>query len=122
VEKDWLAYGHLFAERLGTPTYTGIHIVPSSESLVLQMGSVSTSPVRGAPGSAFTSAGSHSPAALSSNYSPIFLQWIDCVAQLLRIYPSAFEFSAVSSKLCSVLFLVGIMYNSIVEAGFSICT
>jgi myotubularin-related protein 1/2 len=74
VEKDWLAYGHLFAERLGTPTYTGIHIVPSSESLVLQMGSVSTSPVRGAPGSAFTSAGSHSPAALSSNYSPIFLQ------------------------------------------------
>ncbi|KAH8966590.1 hypothetical protein BDL97_03G033800 [Sphagnum fallax] len=94
VEKDWLAYGHLFAERLGTPTYTGIHIVPSSESLVLQMGSVSTSPVRGAPGSAFTSAGSHTPAALSSNYSPIFLQWIDCVAQLLRIYPSAFEFSA----------------------------
>jgi myotubularin-related protein 1/2 len=74
VEKDWLAYGHLFAERLGTPTYTGIHIVPSSESLVLQMGSVTTSPVRGAPGSAFTSAGSHSPAALSSNYSPIFLQ------------------------------------------------
>ncbi len=43
------------------------------------------------------------------------------MAQLLRIYPSAFEFSAVSLKLCSV-FLVGMMYNSIVEAGFSICT
>jgi hypothetical protein len=25
-------------------------------------------------------------------------------------------------KLCSVLFLVGMVYNSIVEAGFSICT
>ncbi len=44
------------------------------------------------------------------------------MAQLLRIYPSAFEFSAVSLKLCSVLFLVGMVYNSIVEAGFSICT
>lgn len=35
--------------------------------------------------------GSHNNAA---NQSPIFLQFIDCVATLLRLYPRAFDFSA----------------------------
>lgn len=30
----------------------------------------------------------------SANQAPIFAQFIDCVAQLLRLYPRAFEFSA----------------------------
>lgn len=33
-----------------------------------------------------------------------FLQWVDCVSQLLRMYPFAFEFSSVcTSKTCSLI-------------------
>lgn len=28
-----------------------------------------------------------------------YLQWVDCVSQLLRMYPFAFEFSSVSNLL-----------------------
>ncbi|KAE8667588.1 Phosphatidylinositol-3-phosphatase myotubularin-1 [Hibiscus syriacus] len=62
VEKDWLAFGHPFADRIGLPR-------------------------------SFTPQASNSSHA-QNNYSPIFLQWVDCVSQLLRIYPFAFEFSS----------------------------
>jgi len=48
VEKDWCAFGHMFARR-GDPK--------------------------------------------TSEYSPVFLQWVECVWQVLRQFPSAFEFT-----------------------------
>ncbi|KAL2629032.1 hypothetical protein R1flu_013718 [Riccia fluitans] len=94
VEKDWISFGHPFADRLGTPTFTGgshavdgLGIYPNE----------STSPVRNGSNSAFSSSSSvavHSPGGITSNYSPVFLQWADCVSQLLRLYPRAFEYSS----------------------------
>ncbi|XP_021911379.1 phosphatidylinositol-3-phosphatase myotubularin-1-like [Carica papaya] len=88
VEKDWLAFGHPFSDRVGMPTISGTGFELSRQS---SAGSFSTSPMR-------QSSGSSSQAPTSShaqnNYSPIFLQWVDCVSQLLRMYPFAFEFSS----------------------------
>jgi myotubularin-related protein 1/2 len=50
-----------------------------------------SSPVRQSPGSAAAQSSSSSYGL--NNYSPIFLQWLDCISQLMRMYPSAFEFS-----------------------------
>ncbi|KAJ7530943.1 hypothetical protein O6H91_14G025600 [Diphasiastrum complanatum] len=96
VEKDWLAFGHPFADRLAMPTFSG----SCNPTVEVFRGSLSgsvgpSSPIRTAPASSFTSStSSQSPGAVSSNYSPIFVQWVDCVAQLLRLYPRAFEFSS----------------------------
>ncbi|KAG6763457.1 hypothetical protein POTOM_030874 [Populus tomentosa] len=91
IEKDWLAFGHPFAERGGMPTVSGSSDRPD---LCWQssVGSFSLPPMR-------PSSGSFSPPTPSSSHaqnqqSPIFLQWIDCVSQLLRMYPFAFEFSS----------------------------
>ncbi|XP_024360704.1 phosphatidylinositol-3-phosphatase myotubularin-1 isoform X1 [Physcomitrium patens] len=94
IEKDWLAFGHMFSERLGIPTFTGTRNLNNATSSVMrQAGQPSTSPVRAAVENSSSPAGNNSPGAQSSQYSPIFLQWMDAVAQLLRIYPSAFEFT-----------------------------
>ncbi|EFH61057.1 hypothetical protein ARALYDRAFT_317855 [Arabidopsis lyrata subsp. lyrata] len=65
VEKDWLAFGHPFSDRVGMPNISG------SGNFDLPRHS------------------SHG----HNNYSPIFMQWIDSVSQLMRMYPCAFEFS-----------------------------
>ncbi|XP_031484297.1 phosphatidylinositol-3-phosphatase myotubularin-1-like isoform X2 [Nymphaea colorata] len=95
VEKDWLAFGHPFSDRMGMPTALGTSGM-NELSRQSSGGNISSSPGRGPSGSQLTSsvAGS-SQAQISSNYSPIFLQWIDCISQLLRMYPCAFEFSLV---------------------------
>ncbi|KAH7315907.1 hypothetical protein KP509_21G070100 [Ceratopteris richardii] len=89
IEKDWLAFGHPFADRLGMPTYSSNNPLETVRQSSAQ--SVS-SPGRLTQGSGSTS--SHTAAGSPNNSSPIFLQWIDCVAQLLRLYPRAFEFSS----------------------------
>jgi len=78
IEKDWLAFGHMFADRLGTPTYSGVITMAASESGSRQIGPSSTSPGRLSLDSSNSSADSRSPGALSDHYSPIFLQvsWI----------------------------------------------
>ncbi|CAN8257158.1 unnamed protein product [Cochlearia groenlandica] len=91
VEKDWLAFGHPFSERVGTPILSG------SDNFELPIQSSSarsfpSSPVRQSTGSAAAAQSSSSSHGLN-DYSPIFLQWIDCISQLMRMYPSAFEFS-----------------------------
>ncbi|XP_030962195.1 phosphatidylinositol-3-phosphatase myotubularin-1-like isoform X1 [Quercus lobata] len=95
VEKDWLGFGHPFSDRIGMPTVSGSGNVPYELTRQTSTGSFSTSPMR-QPSGSFTSQGpSSTHAQTSNNYSPIFMQWIDCVSQLLRMYPSAFEFSMV---------------------------
>ncbi|PKA59616.1 hypothetical protein AXF42_Ash018083 [Apostasia shenzhenica] len=84
VEKDWLAFGHPFSERLGIPTMSANNIYQAELSKQSSTGSIART----------SSVGSSSHSQPSSNCSPIFLQWIDCVSQLLRVYPSAFEFSS----------------------------
>ncbi|KAE8794268.1 phosphatidylinositol-3-phosphatase myotubularin-1-like [Hordeum vulgare] len=68
VEKDWLAFGHQFAERMGLPT--------------LAKGGQPENP-------------SVKSQASDNKTSPVLLQWLECIAQLMRMYPSAFEFSSV---------------------------
>ncbi|KAK7343919.1 hypothetical protein VNO77_13045 [Canavalia gladiata] len=94
VEKDWLAFGHPFSDRLGMPSVSGNGNMPFELSRQSSTGNFPPSPMRQSSG-AFSSqppASSHSHN--SNNCSPIFLQWVDCVSQLLRMYPFAFEFSA----------------------------
>ncbi|XVE99136.1 hypothetical protein REPUB_Repub03eG0171100 [Reevesia pubescens] len=103
VEKDWLAFGHPFSDRVGMPSISGTSLELTRQS---STGSFSSSPMRQSSGS-FTPQASNSSHA-QNNYSPIFLQlhiltyiygysineWVDCVSQLLRMYPFAFEFSS----------------------------
>ncbi|XVF75695.1 hypothetical protein PTKIN_Ptkin13bG0207400 [Pterospermum kingtungense] len=89
VEKDWLAFGHPFSDRVGMPSICGTSLELTRES---SSGSFSSSPMRQTSGSSTPQASNLSHA--QNNYSPIFLQWVDCVSQLSRIYPFAFEFSS----------------------------
>ncbi|BBG97024.1 Myotubularin-like phosphatases II superfamily [Prunus dulcis] len=91
IEKDWLAFGHPFADRVGMSTVTGSCSIPSELPRQSSTGSIQSSPMR-QPSASFTSQPPTSHA--QNNYSPIFLQWVDCVSQLLRMYPFAFEFSS----------------------------
>lgn len=94
VEKDWLSFGHPFSDRLGMPTLTGSGNMPFELPRQSSTGSFSSSPMRQASGS-FTSQAPNTTHTQTSNHSsPIFLQWLDCVSQLLRMYPFAFEFSS----------------------------
>ncbi|KAL1542334.1 Carrier protein, mitochondrial, variant 2 [Salvia divinorum] len=87
VEKDWLAFGHPFSDRLGLPTVSGSESIPEFTRQA-STGSLTSSPSRQ---SSPQTNSSHA----QNNCSPIFLQWIDCISQLLRMYPFAFEFSSV---------------------------
>ncbi|XP_068344788.1 phosphatidylinositol-3-phosphatase myotubularin-1-like isoform X2 [Pyrus communis] len=86
IEKDWLAFGHPFADRVGMPAGSGN--MPSELTRQYSAPNLQSSPSR----QSASQAPSHSQN--SNNYSPIFLQWVDCVSQLLRMYPFAFEFSS----------------------------
>ncbi|KAL2923060.1 Phosphatidylinositol-3-phosphatase myotubularin-1 [Bienertia sinuspersici] len=93
VEKDWLAFGHLFSDRIGIPSLNGSGNMPLEMSWQSSAGSFHSSPARQQSGSLTPPSGtSHTHG--SNSYSPIFLQWVDCVSQLLRMYPFAFEFSS----------------------------
>ncbi|MBA0743492.1 hypothetical protein Gogos_006161 [Gossypium gossypioides] len=99
VEKDWLAFGHPFSDRIGMPSVSGTSFDLTRQSAT---GNLSSSPVRQSSGS-FTPQTSNTSHA-QNNYSPIFLQWVDCVSQLLRMYPFAFEFSSVCIFLLCMAF------------------
>ncbi|KAF3434136.1 hypothetical protein FNV43_RR25239 [Rhamnella rubrinervis] len=94
VEKDWLAFGHPFSDRMGMPTISGSVSVSFELSRQSSAGSFPSSPMRQSSGSYMSQPPSSSHAQTSNNYSPIFLQWVDCVSQLMRMYPFAFEFSS----------------------------
>ncbi|WZY74000.1 hypothetical protein YC2023_006240 [Brassica napus] len=104
VEKDWLAFGHPFSDRVGMPNISGSgnFDFPRQSS---SAGSYPSSPVRQSTQSGASQSPSSSHA--QNNYSPIFTQvseqlffatiaillWVDSVSQLMRMYPCAFEFS-----------------------------
>ncbi|KAH9704278.1 hypothetical protein KPL70_011388 [Citrus sinensis] len=92
VEKDWLAFGHPFSDRVGMPTLSGSGDISFELCRQFSTGSFPSSPMRQSSGSLAPQASGSSHA--QNNYSPIFLQWVDCVSQLMRMYPFAFEFSS----------------------------
>ncbi|KAG2672318.1 hypothetical protein I3760_13G035000 [Carya illinoinensis] len=94
VEKEWLAFGHPFSDRIGIQTVSCSSSSPFELSRQSSAGSFTSSPIRQSSGSFTSQAPSSSHVQNSNNYSPIFLQWVDCVSQLLRMYPFAFEFSS----------------------------
>uniref|UniRef100_M1CLW4 Phosphoprotein phosphatase n=1 Tax=Solanum tuberosum TaxID=4113 RepID=M1CLW4_SOLTU len=102
VEKDWLAFGHPFSDRLGMPTVSGNGNIPFELSRQASTGSLPLSPMRQGSGSASTQAQN---TANANHSSPIFLQWVDCVSQLLRMYPFAFEFSSIFWIACFLVVL-----------------
>ncbi|XP_057540215.1 phosphatidylinositol-3-phosphatase myotubularin-1-like [Amaranthus tricolor] len=93
VEKDWLAFGHPFSDRTGLPTLSGSGHMPSELSRQSSTSSLHSSPIRQQSGSFAQPSGSSHSHSLN-HYSPILLQWVDCISQLLRMYPFAFEFSS----------------------------
>ncbi|KAI3721832.1 hypothetical protein L2E82_32851 [Cichorium intybus] len=94
VEKDWLAFGHPFSDRAGMPSLSGSGSMPLELSRHSSTPNISTSSLRQLSGSTTPQPPVTSNTQHSNNYSPIFLQWVDCVSQLLRMYPFAFEFSS----------------------------
>jgi myotubularin-related protein 1/2 len=89
IEKEWLSFGHKFAERLGLcDKNAGDDQVPCS----------SGSPVRW---QAKSDRGGRRKwiltrwvalALLLSQRSPVFLQFLDCVWQVMQQFPCAFQF------------------------------
>lgn len=73
VEKDWLAFGHPFADRMGMPTISGSASMSFELSRQSSTGSFPSSPMRQSSGS-YTPQPPSSHAQTSNNYSPIFLQ------------------------------------------------
>lgn len=71
VEKDWLAFGHPFSDRLGMPTVSGNGNMPFELSRQASTGSLPLSPMRQGSGSASTQAQN---TANANHSSPIFLQ------------------------------------------------
>lgn len=74
MEKDWLAFGHPFADRMGMPTSSGSGSMLYELSRQSSTGSFPSSPMRQSSGSSTSQAQSSSHGQNSNNYSPIFLQ------------------------------------------------
>ncbi|KAI9118850.1 hypothetical protein K1719_010295 [Acacia pycnantha] len=72
VEKDWLAFGHPFSDRVGMPSFTGSGNTPSELSWH-SSGNHPSPPMNQSSG-AFSSQPPTTHAQTSNNYSPIFLQ------------------------------------------------
>lgn len=91
VEKEWCSFGHKFRERLGHRT----RVKGSGNGGGTNGGAGGAS---SSSSTATSSAAASASAAISSTLSPsevspVFLQWIDCVWQLLVQFPCAFEFN-----------------------------
>ncbi|MQL94072.1 hypothetical protein Taro_026729 [Colocasia esculenta] len=84
VEKDWLAFGHPFSDRLGLPSLPGNGTPPMEMYRQSSGVNATASPMRIPSGSGFTSSSGSSHGQASNNISPIFLQtflvdFLDCM-------------------------------------------
>ncbi|GJN04243.1 hypothetical protein PR202_ga21773 [Eleusine coracana subsp. coracana] len=75
-KKDWLAFGHPFAERMGVPTIAENVALGSQYELMRQpsLGNVNSSPGRNSFGQSGTSSNTSAQSQASNNSSPILLQ------------------------------------------------
>lgn len=78
MEKDWLAFGHPFSDRVGMPTLSGSGGVPFELSRHYSTGSL-TSCQSSSSFSSQAQSASHG----QNNYSPIFLQVLALMLRLL---------------------------------------
>ena len=84
VEKDWLAFGHPFSDRVGMPCVAGSGNMPFELSRQSSTGSFPSSPLRQPSGTFASQPPSSSHAQTSNNYSPIFLQvWYRLIRALV---------------------------------------
>ncbi|KAH9768811.1 phosphatidylinositol-3-phosphatase myotubularin-1 [Citrus sinensis] len=80
VEKDWLAFGHPFSDRVGMPTLSGSGDISFELCRQSSTGSFPSSPMRQSSGSLAPQASGSSHA--QNNYSPIFLQVLALIFSL----------------------------------------
>lgn len=73
IEKEWISFGHNFCQRNGGPANGGNLIFPWIDSECTRNVKVA--------------------AADSEERSPVFLQFIDCVWQMMQQFPASFEFN-----------------------------
>ncbi|TPP60559.1 Myotubularin protein 2 [Fasciola gigantica] len=76
IEKEWCSFGHKFAQRTGGPADGGV-VLPSGPN---SSGPVASNGGTGRPSS-------------PDERSPVFLQFIDCVWQMMQQFPHSFEFN-----------------------------
>ncbi|KAH9282739.1 Myotubularin-related protein 2 [Echinococcus granulosus] len=76
VEKEWISFGHKFCQRTGGPADGGNLIFPHTSPALIA-------------GSTSIKVGTSNP----EERSPIFLQFIDCVWQMMIQFPASFEFN-----------------------------
>lgn len=101
IEKDWISFGHQFQERLGLLGLGGtkFDMTPPQHELVFDASVPEDERVVDPVGAShvlwgFTkSLAQHFQAGAAAQRSPIFFQFLDCVAQLLRQFPERFEFT-----------------------------
>jgi len=74
VEKDWLAFGHPFSDRVGMPSVSGTGNMAFELTRQPSAGNFSPSPVRQSSGTFSSQPPASSHSHNSNNYSPIFLQ------------------------------------------------
>lgn len=79
IEKEWISFGHKFCQRTGGPADGGNLIIPHNPAT--------------AAGAATTTTSVKVEASSHEERSPIFLQFIDCVWQMMTQFPASFEFN-----------------------------
>ncbi|KAL2562662.1 hypothetical protein AAZX31_20G175900 [Glycine max] len=84
VDKDWLAFGHPFSDRVGMPSVSGTGNVPFELSRQSSTSNFPPSPMRQSSGTFVSQPPASSHSHNSNNYSPIFLQaflvdFVDCM-------------------------------------------
>jgi len=101
IEKDWISFGHQFQERLGLLGLGAdkYDMTSPQHELVFDANVPEDERVTDTVGASqvlwgFTkSLSQHFQAGAAAQRSPIFFQFLDCVAQLLRQFPERFEFT-----------------------------